>query len=570
MSPEHEVDLIVVGAGAAGMTAAIVAASHGLSVELLERADVIGGTTAISAGSVWIPNTRHAAQGSDSVERARTYLRATVGSRLRDDLCEAFLASGPETVEWLETNSALRLRPYAHHPDYFADAQGATLAGRVLEAHPFDGRRLGRRFRLLRAPLPEFTLFGGMMVDRHDIAQLLSATRRAGAAAHAMRLLVRYGVDRLSHRRGTRLVMGNALAGRLLASVLARGVGVRTRVEVIESLVGDARLEGLRVRVDGNERRIRARRGIVLASGGFSRDPVLREALLPKPVARHSPLVESVAGDGVRLGLAAGGRLVSGVDGESLEHDARTSFWAPVSIRHRRDRSIAVFPHFVLDRGKPGLLAIDVDGRRFVNEATPYNQFGQAIHAARRPQPGAPCRFVCNHRFVLRYGLGMVRPGGHGIRTAVAEGYLVRADSLEALARAMGIDAGVLRETVARHDAFARQGVDEDFGKGGNAYQRNLGDPSHRPNPCLGELGEPPYYALEVHAGDIGASAGLQTDADARVLDGHGSPIAGLYACGNDMASMMAGVYPGPGITIGPAMVFAYRAAKHVAAIAKG
>ncbi|MEQ8814203.1 MAG: FAD-dependent oxidoreductase [Thalassobaculum sp.] len=552
-APDREVDLVVLGAGAAGMTAALTAAALGLEVVLLEKAAVVGGTTAISAGSVWVPNSRHGAP-DDNVERARTYLQATVGDRLRPEMAEAFLARGPEMLAFLEDQAGLRFRAYPYHPDYLATADGATLRGRVLEALPFDGRLLGRDFALLRRPLPEFTLFGGMMVDRTDIGHLLNATRSLGSLRHALWLVARHATDRLRFPRGTRLVMGNALAGRLLHALLGRAVEIRTGAAVAGLCERDGRIDGVAL---GDGSRLLARRGVVLATGGFSRHPELRRRLLPEPVAEHSPLVESVTGDGVTLGMAAGGRLGEG--------HAATSFWAPMSIRPRPDGSTAVFPHFVLDRGKPGLIAIDRNGRRFLNEATTYHLFGQAMHAADRERPCIPCFFLCDHPFVLKYGLGMVRPRGLNLAGAVRDGYVTRADSIAGLAAALGIDPAVLADSVARNNRHAADGVDPAFGKGGDAYQRNLGDPAHGPNPCLGPIATPPFYAIRVWPGDIGASVGLVTDADARVLDGTGNPVPGLYACGNDMDSMMAGIYPGPGITIGPAMTFGWIAARHAA-----
>lgn len=554
--PDREVDLVVLGAGAAGMTAALTASLLGLDVELLEKAPVVGGTTAISAGSVWVPNTDHAPPG-DSVERARTYLQATVGDRLRPELCEAFLASGPAMVRFLESQTEVRFRAYPHHPDYLATAEGATLSGRVLEALPFDGRRLGRGFTLLRDPLPEFTLFGGMMVDRTDIGHLLNATRTLKSLRHTLAILARHAIDRLRHRRGTRLVMGNALAGRLLHALLQRGVPIRTGTTVSGLLERDGRIEGVTVETPDGPQNLRARHGVVLATGGFSRHPTLRRQMLPEPIAEHSPLVPTVTGDGIDFGRGAGGRLGQG--------HAQNSFWAPMSIRRRPDGSTAVFPHFVLDRGKPGLIAVDQGGRRFVNEATTYHRFGQALYAAHRERPTIPCLFVCDHAFILKYGLGMVRPRGLNLAGAVADGYVTRAETLAELAGALGIDPAALQASVEANNRYAAEGVDPEFGKGGDAYQRNLGDPTHGPNPCLGRIGTAPFYAIKVYPGDIGASVGLVTDADARVLDGGGAPVPGLYACGNDMDSMMAGIYPGPGITIGPAMTFAWIAARHAA-----
>jgi succinate dehydrogenase/fumarate reductase flavoprotein subunit len=276
---------------------------------------------------------------------------------------------------------------------------------------------------------------------------------------------------------------------------------------------------------------------------------------MPESLGKLSPVVESATGDGLTLARQVGGHL-------GAEHDSN-SFWAPVSRRRRADGSTAVFPHFVLDRGKPGVLAVDPAGQRFVNEATTYHLFGEALFAALRGFPGRACFLICDDSFIDRYGLGMIRPRRINLRAALRDGYVTTAGTLEALADKLRIPPAALTATIARHNRFAHSGVDEEFGKGEDAYQCNLGDPVHRPNPCIGPIAHPPFYALEIHPGDIGASAGLATDSSARVLGEGGQPIAGLYACGNDMESIMAGRYPGPGITLGPGMTFGFIAAKH-------
>ena len=430
----------------------------------------------------------------------------------------------------------------------------------MLEPLPFDARVLGADFARLRPPLPEFTLFGGLMVDRTDIGHLLNVKRSAASLRHSVRLLLGYGADRLRHPRGTRLVMGNALAGRLLHSLLRRGVPILTSTAATELILAEDRVSGAILRSAEATITVRSRRGVVLATGGFSRHPSLRRQLLPEPLTPYSPLVESVTGDGISLGQQAGGHLGAG--------HANNSFWAPVSVRARADGSTAVFPHFVLDRGKPGLIAVDGQGRRFVNEATTYHRFAEAMYAAHAQAPTIPCFFLCDDAFIERYGLGMVRPRRLGLRRAIADGYLVRADTLGALAEALAIDPETLEQTVARYNDLAASGHDVDFAKGSDAYQRNLGDPVHGPNPCMGPIRTPPFDAIRVYPGDIGASCGLETNECAQVLRA-GRPIQGLYACGNDMDSLMAGFYPAPGITLGPAMTFGYVAARHAAGISR-
>ena len=269
-------------------------------------------------------------------------------------------------------------------------------------------------------------------------------------------------------------------------------------------------------------------------------------------------MAEGATGDGAALAQKAGGHLGS-------EH-ASNSFWSPISLRKRADGSIAAFPHLVLDRGKPGLIAVDPDGKRFVSESTNYHLFVEAMFGALKDRPGQSCFLICDDDFIAKYGLGMVRPRRLNLRRRPRRRLPhARRHASSGLAQALGIPASTLEQTVARHNGFAATGVDEDFGKGSDAYQRNLGDAAHKPNPCIGALAKPPFYAVKVYPGDIGASMGLVTNEHAQVLRQDGSVVPGLYACGNDMDSIMAGIYPGPGITLGPAMTFGYLAARHAA-----
>jgi succinate dehydrogenase/fumarate reductase flavoprotein subunit len=546
-----EVDLLVLGAGAGGMTAALSSAILGLDVLLIEKAKTVGGTTARSAGSVWVPNSRHD-KTADTRAQAQRYLQGTVGNRLRSEMAEAFLEHGPRMVDFLEAHSEVRFRAYAHHPDYTPGVGGSTTSGRVLEPVPFDARLLGRDFATLGAPLPEFTVLGGMMVDRTDIGHLLGATRSLGSFSHAARIVLRHGADRLRHKRGMRLVMGNALAGRLYHSLKRRSVPVLTETQVIELIEDNGRITGARLQSGSTTAIVRCRRGVVLATGGISRNPELRRRLLPG-LGAHSPVAEGATGDGFALAAKTGGHL-------GVNH-ANNAFWTPVSVRKRRDGSTAVFPHLVLDRGKPGIIAVDAKGRRFVSEATNYHAFVEAMMAT----GASPCHLICDDTFIAKYGLGMVRPHRMNLRNAIADGYVTRASTLAELAAALQIDAKGLAETVARHNGFAVTGADLDFAKGSDVYQRNLGDTTHASNPCIGPIATPPFYAVQLHASELGASAGLVTNECAQVVRDDGTPIPGLYACGNDMDSMMAGTYPGPGITLGPAMTFGYIAAHHAA-----
>lgn len=554
---DGSVDIIVIGAGAGGLSAACVAAVEGCSVMLLEQANVVGGTTAISGGMVWIPaNHKMAACGRcDSLDTARTYLEQTVPGADRRRI-DAFLAHGDEAVRYLEQRTDVRLRPVPTYPDYYPTLPGATLGGRVLEPEPFEAAALGPSFALLRDPLPEFMLFGGMMISRQDIPHLRRAGRSPRSALHVSKLLLRYGLQRLKARRGTTLYLGNALAARLLQSALKLGVDIRTGCAVQQLLRDGSRVSGVQWRDDtGATRTLHARRAVILATGGISHGEE-RQAYVPAAAGTLTATVRP--GDAVR-----GARLARDVGAAMSPPTQAGAFWVPASTFRRRDGSPGVYPHTVTDRGKPGVIAVDRDGRRFVNEALSYHEFVRAQLA--RGDRATPAWLVCDRRFLWKYGLGRVKPFSLSVAGDVADGYLHRAASLEALARSIGVPADALARTVAGYNEHARRGEDPAFGKGGDAYQRHLGDVDVQPNPCVAPIESGPFYAVAVWPADLGMSAGLATDGSARVLDAQGSPIEGLYACGNDMASIMEGAYPGPGITLGPALTFGYLAGRDAA-----
>lgn len=549
-------DVVVVGAGGAGMAAALFAAIDGLSVLLVERTEYVGGTTAFSGATTWIPNTRHRASvnGDDSPENAAAFLRNVVGNHSGEAMREAFLAHGPAAIACLEAESDVHFRARPLHPDYVQEVEGATVRGRALEPLPFDGRRLGEDLALVRPPIPEFTVLGGMMVDRDDIPHLLNMGKSWQSFAYSMRILGRYGIDRLRRARGTRLLMGNALIGRLLYSLRRRGVDILVKTRVEELVRGRAGVEGLVITNGTVRRRIMARRGVVMATGGFTRNPRRRAELLPA-AAVHSPTAPGATGEMQELALAAGARFgASGCD---------HAFWAPMSVRRRADGSEAIFPHFVLDRGKPGFVSVNKAGRRFVNEAASYHQFVQAMFRNNEETPCIPAFLVTDSVGLRKYGIGMVRPGGKGLEPFLDDGYLTEAPTLAELAGRLEIDPAGLEDTVRRMNGYAASGIDAEFGRGTTPYHHVNGDAAHKPNPNLGPIGTAPFYAVRLYPGDIGASTGLVTDEHAQVLGPDDRPVGGLYACGNDMQSIMGGTYPGPGITIGPGITFAYIAARH-------
>ena len=555
---DREVDVLVFGAGMGGMTAALVASLEGLDVLLCEKTDQVGGTTSTSAGTVWIPGSSQATRDGvpDSIDDARRFLDAEIGPRA-ESLREAYLAAGPAALDYLEARSAVKFRAPPMHPDYHSNQPGRALAGRALAALPFDGRLLGGDFARIRPPIAPFMVLGGMMVGKDDIPVLLKPLASPRAFAAAAKLLLRHAADRLRYPRGTRLVMGNALVARLFYSLKSRSVPIAFDATLVALVRGKERVEGAVVDFGDKRQTIRARRGVVLATGGFAPNATLRAEYMSDVPVAHSNAFAGASGDGFSAARAVG----AAVD------DKHTSpaFYFPSSLH--KD---TVYPHILLDRAKPGLIAVNKDGRRFVNESDSYHDFVEGMLRANAASPSVPAWLVCDRSFIRDYGLGLVHPGARERQIAryVADGYLARADTLAALAQRIGVDGKNLAATVAEHNRYAATGVDEAFGKGGTEYNQFNGDPANTPNPCLRPIAQAPFFAVAVYPSTMGTCVGLSTDGDARVLDDDGAAIEGLYACGNDMASLFRGVYVGPGITLGPALVFAYRAAMHLASSA--
>lgn len=557
--PIDRADIVVLGSGVAGLTAALTASIAGLRAIVLEHADAIGGTSARSSGTVWIPGN-HYLEGlgvTDDRQRAERYLESLVANRGTPEMWRAFLDCGSRMLAELEREAGIRFRPFMSAPDYRQDQPGAAPGGRALEPLPFDGRELGDDFHRLGAPLPELMLFGGMMITRAEAAMLVRVDRSLAAFALGARLVGRYLSDRIRHGRGTRLVLGNALVARLLKAATDRGVRVLCNAHVDELLKSAGRVVGVRGTVGGREIRLAADCGVVLAGGGFPASSELRARHLPAPVPPSTPAAEGCDGSSIELGLAAGGAL--GPDG--LDN----ALWFPSSLARRDDGTTAVYPHIVLDRAKPGVIAVDRTGRRFVNEAMSYHEFVRAMYAAHRERPTIPAWLICDRTAIRRYGLGLVRPRWANIGRLVASGYLVEASSTDELAARIGVPADTLSATVERYNGFARTGVDEDFGRGGTIYDRSNGDATHGPNPSIGPLARAPFYAVALHPTPLGTSRGLRATVNAQVCDDAGRAIDGLYVCGNDMQSAFGGEYPGAGGQLGLAMTFAWIAARHAA-----
>lgn len=549
-------DVIVIGSGAAGFAAAVTACCRGLSVLMLEKAPQFGGTSAISGGAVWIHDSDQARKmaRSGSPQEIETYLQTIIGeANYRQDLVDAFIHSGREALAFLEKEGAVKysLRPLS--PDYYPDEPGAVDAGRALEVVEYDGRELGEHFRDLRSPPPGMMLFGGMMVNRVDIQHFLDIRRSLRSLSHCSKLLLRFGRDRLKHHRGTRLAMGNALVARMATLAFRKGMVLKLNVNVLALTERDGEVTGVEIEHDGQKQTFEARCGVVLAAGGFAAGK-LAERYRPNTHEHYTMSPATNDGAALRLGSAVNAR-----EGADLPSNF---FWAPVSILHRPDGTQERFPHLVTDRAKPGIIAVNQRAVRFVNESNSYHHFASAMQSRAE---NAPCFLLCDAQAMKRYGLGLARPAPVNNDALVKAGYLHKANTLAELAQQLGLDPQTLGETVARYNRDAAAGVDPEFAKGGNSYNRAMGDPGHQPNACNAPLTNAPFYAVTLYTGDLGTSRGLVTTADAQVINQQGQPIKGLYAVGNDMDSIMAGTYPGPGITLGPALTFGYLSASHMA-----
>ncbi|MBK7730533.1 MAG: FAD-binding protein [Gammaproteobacteria bacterium] len=558
MKWDEEVDWLVVGSGAAGMTSALRAADLGVRTLVIEKSTCFGGSTAMSGGAIWVPaNPGMAALGiRDSRDEGLRYLEHIVAGRVPGPRLAAYVDAAPRMVEYLAARSHVAFEPVPTYSDYYAEAPGGKPGARTIEPPEFEAMQLGAERTRQRLGFEHSRPLPFMSIKASDVpALLLGGPQRLALVARRAAAYYLNLSARLAGAGNTCYTLGASLVARLRLSLVDRDVPLWLDSPLHELVLEDGRVTGAVVGHDGRSVRVRVVRGVLLAAGGFEKNAAMRQRYQEMPIgADWAAGCPDNEGDAIRIAEEAGAAL-------DLMDQA---WWCPV-FKVPGDPNPRVI---VMEKGMPGSMLVDRAGRRFVNESSSYNDFVKGMYAAHRSgTPAIPAQLVFDATFRRRYPVGPVRPGSiqpdAALPASIRDGFLVRAESLAELARAIDVDPAGLAASVARFNGFARSGRDQDFGRGETISDRYYSDPQVTPNPCLAPIEKPPFYAVKVYPGDLGTKGGVVTDPQGRALDTAGRPIPGMYAAGNCSASMMGETYPGAGGTIGPAMVFGFLAAEH-------
>lgn len=556
MGWDKEIDIVVVGSGAGGLLAALVSAKNHADVLIVEKDRLWGGTSATSGGGIWIPGSDQAkaAGFEDNLDDAFKYVRALSADNVPDENIRSYVDNAAGMLRWVTANTPVvyTAQPY---PDYHAENPGGSVTGyRTHLPEMMDGTPLGKDLRTQRLPSPAASLFGYLNWTFAETYQLLY--RSKGWFTGLARNLAKYWLDwplRFTSRKDRRLTLGNALTGGLRVALNETGVPVWLRTPMRELITEDGKVIGIVVERDGKPYRIRTRKGVVLAAGGFDKNQQMRDEHAPLyRNARYSGGVTSNTGDAVRAGRAIGAGTMN----------MQSAWAAPVFYVPGEDRGRLS----TIERALPGCIMVNQKGERYLNEAASYHIVGQQM--ARREAEfgdGSPSWMIFDHRYRHQFPMGPLLPlVPDWLQSGALKTILRKGRTLAELAREIGADPAALEAQVARFNVHAARGEDPEFHRGEAAYDRMYGDYRHQPNPCLRPLTEAPFYALPIYPGDIGTNGGLRTNGRAQVVDDAGQPIAGLYAVGNNAASAMGESYPGAGVTIGPALTFAYVAAREL------
>lgn len=557
---QQDFDVVVVGSGAGALLAAIRAADEGLKALVVEKMPQLGGTSATSGGGIWIPDNHDMPKAGlrDSVQAAYRYVKTCARGLASDDRVLAYVETARHMARYLG-QIGVPYRCVPSYSDYYPTLEGAMPGGRTMDPLDFNAGQLGvQDLELMRPTCPGQLIFGRMHINAFEARSMLARERKAKLVL--MWIMGRYFLDypwRNKTRRDRRLTGGQALLGGLFTALRKRGVALWLDTP-FESLVHEGgRVTGVVVRRNGQQLRVNARRAVVLGAGGFERNQAMREQYLPKPTdqAWTATPPEANQGDAIRAGADMGAAL------HLMEH----TWGAPTLMVPKEEKFRALF----VERSLPGCMVVNARGERFLNESGPYPEFQQAMFANHAQTGGAvPAWIVFDADFRAKYPIGPIMPAAAVPDTKLRRSWLNtvywKADTLEELARQIGVAPQGLAASAARMTEFARTGKDADFGRGDNVFDRYYGDVNVKPNPNLAPIAKGPFYAMKLYPGDIGTKGGLLTDRDARVLTDGGEVIEGLYCVGNNSASVMGPAYPGAGSTLGPAMTFALRAVAHM------
>ena len=553
---DKEVDVLVIGSGAGALMNALVSAKAKAKVLVVEKEALWGGTSATSGGGIWIPcsDQAKAAGFNDTAEDAFTYVRGLSADNVPDANIRAFVESAAPMLNWMGENTAIQYLPFPYS-DYHAENPGGSPTGfRTHMPLPLDGRVLGEDVRTLRFASPAASMFG--YLNWHFDETYIMLFRTPGWWKHLAKSLARYWLDlpfRLTSRKDRRLTLGNALVGGLRDALNTFKVPVWLNSPMEDLIYEDGKVTGAVVRHEGRALRIHARKGVVLAAGGFDKNKEMRAQYAPLyPEALLSGGIGGNTGDSIRAGMKIGAATLN----------LQSAWAAPVFYIPGEDRGRLC----TIERALPGSMMVAQDGKRYLNEAASYHVTGQQMARRQREKGDAsPTWFVFDHTYRHNYPVGPLYPlKPDWMHNSAIRSILKKGRTVADLAKAMGVDPKALEETFARYNTYAAKGEDPDFNRGQAAYDKVYGDARVTPNPCLRPLDKGPFYAMPIYPGDIGTNGGLLTDTHARVLDADNQPIQGLYAIGNNAASAMGESYPGAGVTIGPALTFGYLAALHM------
>jgi 3-oxosteroid 1-dehydrogenase len=546
---DYLTDFLVIGSGG-GLAGALTAATSGLDALVVEKEDLIGGSTAMSGGVIWLPNNPLMAEEGveDSLQQGLEYFESVVGPPTRASSLErrrAYIEQGSDMVQLLRQVGLdfLRCEGYSDYYSGMRGYRGGVARGRAIACNFFDARRLGPWEGKLRA---SFT--GGIVVFTHESSRAQLVIRTREGARVGARIIARTIGGRLKGER--RLVNGTAFIAPMLEALVTRSVPVWTGTALRELVFENGVVTGAVLDRHGKSVRVRARGGVLISAGGFSRNREMREKYSgDQPNSAQWSLTNTGdTGEAIELAVKLGAAT------ELMDE----AWWIPTAIRPNGS------PVFVNgERCKPFSIIVDAEGNRYFNEAVSYMEAGQRMFQRDKTVSAIPSWFVMDSQFRRRYPLAFRRPGLSYQKLKTSD-FMTKASSLEELATACGINAAGLRSTVERFNRFAVNGDDEDFHRGEGNHEQWYGDDAHGPNHCLGPIEKPPFYAVALYPGDVGTSGGLVCDEHSRVLDEAGDPIGGLYASGNATASVMGRKYPGAGASIGASAIFSYISARHV------